>query len=489
MGALVMYRIRCIVVLAEGGFKIINGPPKKGKGPMDNEKEQDISTETSLPKPTQAGRIETCTELIKQAMKCLENNDKRCVMKLIEELVRNQCHDGRLIGKEIADGVRDIVHELWLRSDNRCRCELLSMLRDLGISKGWVRSIFNTNTKMLNKWLVRCNINWEGRATRNDIVKRIEDLLRRLGWSEVGMCEEMWRFVGVDVDEFRKYGIEPCIWLDGINELSNLRNPYWLGLRASDLAVRRCGKGVELVLRTTNTIDAVFFPMILNAIKTPNLDIILERKAPAARYVIKSIALSFRVDLGPSEWPWSIKLSADKLEKILNSLSDEGLAMFVAGMIDGDGLVLCIFEDNNAYVHVGITACKNCPKRMNLDVLRDIIARRFGIIGTINQLETADVLMFYGRNAVRLLRRIVKYVHHPLRRLRAELILAYYDGRISREELMELYKPTEYEQGKDDIKRSHGLEALARAAPQTHTHGDVNPSTNIQTPFIRNLGS
>jgi hypothetical protein len=69
------------------------------------------------------------------------------------------------------------------------------------------------------------------------------------------------------------------------------------------------------------------------------------------------------------------------------------------------------------------------------------------------------------------------------------LILAYYDGRISREELMELYKPTEYEQGKDDIKRSHGLEALARAAPQTHTHGDVNPSTNIQTPFIRNLGS
>jgi hypothetical protein len=431
-------------------------------------------------------------ELISKAKECLNNDDKECTMRILEEFVRNDCHDGRLIGKEVADGVRDIVHELWLRSDNRCRCELLSMLRNLGISKGWVRSIFNTNTKMLNKWLRRCGISWEGRTTRSEVVKMIEDFLReKFGWDEVRMCEELFRFIGVDVDEFRRHGIEPCIWLEGINELSNLRNPYWLGLRASDLAVRRCGKGVELVLRTTNTIDAVFFPMILNAIKTPNLDIILERKAPAARYVIKSIALSFRVDLGPSEWPWSIKLSTDKLEKILNSFSDEEFAEFVAGEIDGDGSVIYYYNDEteSESVFVYITACRDCPKRINLDVLKEVIAERFGIVGTINQLETADVLMFYGRNAVRLLRRIVKYVHHPLRRLRAELILAYYDGRISREELMELYKPTEYEQGKDDIKRSRGLETLARAAPQTHTHGDVNPSTNIQTPFIKNLGS
>ena len=118
-----------------------------------------------------------------------------------------------------------------------------------------------------------------------------------------------------------------------------------------------------------------------------------------------------------------------------------------------------------------ITACKACPKRIILDVLRDTIAKRFGIIGTINQLENADALVFRGRNAVKLLRHITRYLYHPLKRLRAELILAYYDGRISREELMELYKPTEYKQGKDDIKRNRGLETLARAAPQTHTHG------------------
>jgi hypothetical protein len=104
-------------------------------------------------------------------------------------------------------------------------------------------------------------------------------------------------------------------------------------------------------------------------------------------------------------------------------------------------------------------------------VLRDTIAKRFGIIGTINQLETADALVFGGEKAVRLLRRIVKYMHHPIRRIRAELILALYDGRISLEVFEKLYEQTEYDQGAPDVKRSRGLEALTRAAPQTHTHG------------------
>jgi len=77
-----------------GGFKI-NGPPRVGKGPMSNEKEQDASNEASLPKPTRAGRIETCTELVSKAMRCLENNDKKCTMRKIEELIKANCHDGR----------------------------------------------------------------------------------------------------------------------------------------------------------------------------------------------------------------------------------------------------------------------------------------------------------------------------------------------------------------------------------------------------------
>jgi hypothetical protein len=235
MGALVMHLIRCIAVSAEGGFKIINGSPKMGKDPMTSKENLKSSNEASLPQPTQAGRIELCQEAIKEARKCLSNGDKECVMRLIEELIKNQCHDGRLIGKEIADGVREIVHELWLVSNHEEECRLLRILRDLGVSRSWVRITTRiTNLRQFNERLERCGIDWENKAVRYEVVKEIEDLLRRLGWSETKMCEEMWRFVGVDVDEFRMHGIEPCAWLEGLESLRDLRRPYWFGLRVSD---------------------------------------------------------------------------------------------------------------------------------------------------------------------------------------------------------------------------------------------------------------
>jgi hypothetical protein len=128
------------------------------------------SNKASLPKPTRAGRIETCTGLIRQATRCLENNDKQCVTRLIEELVRNQCHDGRLIGKEVADGVRMVAHELWLVSDNELRCKLLRTLRELGVTKKWVRGALKMNRKDLDKkWRTRCNIEW-GIRIRGEIL-------------------------------------------------------------------------------------------------------------------------------------------------------------------------------------------------------------------------------------------------------------------------------------------------------------------------------
>jgi hypothetical protein len=208
-----------------------------------------------------------------------------------------------------------------------------------------------------------------------------------------------------------------------------------------------------------------------------------ERIIPGTRHATKSIALSFYVDLGPNEWPWPINLNADEFERILNGFNDERLAMFVAGMIDGDGLVRCIFKDNNAYVQVGITACKKCHKSYILNVLRRVIAERFGIAGSIESQRAANVLVFSGEDAIRLLRRVTKYMHHPLKRLRAELILALYDERISLEMFGKLYEQTEYERRAPDVKRSHGLEALAQAAPQTHTHG----AKTISNPNPRNI--
>jgi hypothetical protein len=132
IGVSAMHQSEC---LAKGGFKIINGPPKNVKGPMSNEKDLGTRDEASLPQPTQAGRIETCMELIRQAMRCLENNDKKCTMRKIEELIKANCHDGRLIGKVVADKVKDVVHELWLVSNHEEECRLLRILRDLGVSR------------------------------------------------------------------------------------------------------------------------------------------------------------------------------------------------------------------------------------------------------------------------------------------------------------------------------------------------------------------
>jgi hypothetical protein len=318
--------------------------------------------------------------------------------------------------------------------------------------------------------LARCDIDWENRTTRNSVIENIEGLLReRFGWSEVKMCEELWRFVGVNVNEFRKYDIEPCSWLSGLELLSDLRCPYWLGMAKSDLVVWKHDNKIRLRLSTTNAIDAIFFPTLLGAVKKPSLNIEFERGAPSAKYVRKAIALGYYVDLGINKWPWP-ELSADELEKVLNSFSDEELAKYVAGEIDGDGTVW--YDLKNGYVAVFISACKKCPKRMVLGILRDIIAKRFGIIGRIYPLNNSDVLMFYDESAVRLLRLIRPFVHHPLRRLRIELILALHDGKISREAFEKLYKMTEYEYKGPDIKRNHALEALARAAPQTHTHGE-----------------
>jgi hypothetical protein len=103
-----MHRIRCFAV---GGFKI-NGLPKMGKGPMHNEEDQELNNEASQPQLTQAGRIELCTESINKAMKCLGDGDKECTMRKIEEAIKANCHNGNAVGREIADKVKDVVHEV-----------------------------------------------------------------------------------------------------------------------------------------------------------------------------------------------------------------------------------------------------------------------------------------------------------------------------------------------------------------------------------------
>jgi hypothetical protein len=62
-------------------------------------------------------------------------------------------------------------------------------------------------------------------------------------------------------------------------------------------------------------------------------------------------------------------------------------------------------------------------------------------------------------------------VIHPLKRLRAEVYLRYYDKELTIKEYEYLYEPLKYDNNGNDPKRNHATDALTRAAPQTHTHG------------------
>jgi hypothetical protein len=87
--------------------------------------------------PDKRSEIDVCTELINQATKCLEDLDKRCTMRLIKELIKNQCHDGRIAGGEVANEVKEIVHRLWVICNYAEEYEILA-LRKLGVSKVWL---------------------------------------------------------------------------------------------------------------------------------------------------------------------------------------------------------------------------------------------------------------------------------------------------------------------------------------------------------------
>jgi hypothetical protein len=93
--------------------------------------------------------------MIKRARECLENNDRQCAMRLIEELVRNQCHDGRLVGGEVADGVREVVHKLWTVANYIEEVELLKTLKGLGVSKTWLVSALHKKPREIQWYFKR----------------------------------------------------------------------------------------------------------------------------------------------------------------------------------------------------------------------------------------------------------------------------------------------------------------------------------------------
>jgi hypothetical protein len=79
-------------------------------------------------------------------------------------------------------------------------------------------------------------------------------LRKEFSWSETRMCEKVRQFIGVNVNEFKRHGIEPCNWLNGLELPSDLKKLYWFGLAKSDLVIKKYDREVELELKTTNSI-------------------------------------------------------------------------------------------------------------------------------------------------------------------------------------------------------------------------------------------
>jgi hypothetical protein len=95
-----------------------------------------------------------CRSLVERAKRCIEDFDKRCVMAMIEEMIRNNCHDGRLVGGEVADGVREVVHELWLVSNYAEEGELLSLLRKY-VSRSFLCNALHKRPREIQWYLER----------------------------------------------------------------------------------------------------------------------------------------------------------------------------------------------------------------------------------------------------------------------------------------------------------------------------------------------
>jgi len=463
-----MHRIRCFAV---GGFKI-NGPPRVGKGPMESEEYQEMNKGASPSRPTQAGRIEQCQEAIKEARRCLGNNDKDCVTKLIEELVKADCHDGRLIGKVVADKVRDVVHELWLISDNKTRCEILSLLRDLGISRRWIRTALN-DSRWLRKVPEKCGFKLEGRVAKNKLIEEIEDLMKReLGWTEESMCRNLLRFIGIDIDEFERHGIDVCAWLRAETSIS-----YLVGIIASDIADRvvkaRNNKYVKVSLSTTEAISAVIFPLILSGFGKPSVVFFWSNDKPKQGGSTGIVAIEYYINVGKKKWKW---LDTEELVRYIKALKPEEVPKLIAGYVDGDGTIY--YNIKKSTLVISITACKACEKRALLNAIQEAL-RKLGIESRIYEYKTRNgaELRVYGKSAIELLRLIVPYLHHPIKRLRVELILMLRDGKIDRETLTTLYGLTKYGDSNNDPKRYHAVDALTRVAPQTHTHGEQSTNT------------
>ena len=296
---------------------------------------------------------------------------------------------------------------------------------------------------------------------RSRLVEEIEKVMReRLGWNEIVMSNVMWRFIGVNVDELIAYGINPHEWIEILSHIS-INDPYMLGAVHGDVYVKPTSCCYEVSAHTTSTTGVMYFERLMRTIKTPSVIFATWRKKPNVIYV------RFFVKIGKSEWPWY-----GKGYEAISSFNTSELLRYLAGLVDTDGIVTSEKRSYGYRFEIDITSA-------NIEFLkhlRNIIFERLGISGHVHVDESsknANELRFRTWQAVQLYEELRQYLAHPMKRLRAETYVKYYNKEVSEAEYQRFYEQFKYHHGFGDPKRYRAAILLTQAAPQTHTHGEA----------------
>ena len=308
-------------------------------------------------------------------------------------------------------------------------------------------------------------------AGRSLLVEEIEEILgRRLGWNEIMMSNIMWRYIGVNVNVFLDYGIDPNAWLQTLSNLS-INDPYWLGMQEGDMYIRKVDQHIEIELSTTNPVSAILFGMLMKKLATPSIHIAWERKRITYLKVFYHLSLKY--------WPW---YNIDY--RIISSFNRDDVLKFIAGLFDSDGTITSYYvkESKGYRLEVRISACKRCVDILTF--IKNEVRKKLGIIGDVVVREKDSILQFRYTHAVELVRYTMPYIRHPIRRLRAALYLMYYDKELTIKDYQYLYETLKYSNSVNDPKRYRAVDALTQAAPQTHTHGEKfkAPKNMYETP-------
>jgi hypothetical protein len=204
----------------------------------------------------------------------------------------------------------------------------------------------------------------------------------------------------------------------------------------------------------------MYFERLTRTIKTPTVEFATWRKKPNVIYV------KFYVKLRKSEWPWH-----GKGYEIIKSFNATELLKYVAGLIDTDGIVASEKQPYGYRFEIDITSANI----EFLEFLKNMVYERLGITGSIKKSKGDSRLRFRSLQAVQLYEGLRQYLAHPMKRLRAEVYLRYYNKELTIREFEHFYEPLKYDNDGNDPKRYHAADMLTQAAPQTHTHGEASP--------------